>query len=308
MAAERVPSLEGDAEREVVRVALIQVDGKQPNLALMKLSAWHKAQGDGVDVSPVPGVHYDRAYKAKVFDFSPEYRYKINADEIVQGGTGYDLTSALPPEVEAIYPDYAAFGVDHAVGYTTRGCVRHCPFCVVPAKEGVVHRVADLSDFWHGQGRVELLDNNLTASPRDFELTCRQLIDAKVGVDFSQGLDLRLITVEQARLLRKIKLWKHIHFAWDNVKEESGVLRGLENLRLGGFTSYHDIMVYVLIGYDSTPEEDLYRVETLRSLRVDPFVMAFDRSDLYQRRFQRWCNMKATFKSCQWEDYQKAVA
>ena len=286
-----------------MKIALIQVDGKQPNLALMKLSAWHKAQGDCVDASPVPGVHYDRAYKSKVFDFSPEYRFKIHADEVVQGGTGYDLTTALPSEVEAIYPDYAAFHVDHAVGYTTRGCVRHCPFCVVPQKEGLIHRVADLSDFWHGQDRVELLDNNLTASPKDFEKTCLQLIDAKVRIDFSQGLDLRLITVEQARLLRKMKLWKHIHFAWDNVKEEGEVLRGLENLRLGSFTSYHDIMVYVLIGYDSTPTEDLYRVETLRSLRVDPFVMAFDRSDLYQRRFQRWCNMKAVFKTVKWKEY-----
>jgi len=291
-----------------MRIALIQVDGKQPNLALMKLSAWHKAQGDGVDVSPVPGVYYNRAYRAKVFDFSPEYPYHIHADEIIQGGTGYDLTTVLPDEVEAIYPDYAAFGVDRAIGYTTRGCVRKCSFCVVPQKEGLVHRVADLSDFWHGQERVELLDNNLTTSPKDFEKTCLQLIDAKVRVDFSQGLDLRLITVEQAQTLRKVKLWKQIHFAWDNVKEESEVLHGLENLRLGGFTSYHDIMVYVLIGFDSTPEEDLHRVETLRSLRVDPFVMPFVKSDLYQRRFARWCNMKATFKSCRWSDYQKAIA
>lgn len=285
-----------------MKIALIQVDGKQPNLALMKLSAWHKAQGDLVDLSPVPGIHYDRAYKAKVFDFSPEYRYKINADEIVQGGTGYDLTSALPPEVEAIYPDYAAFGVDHAVGYTTRGCVRHCPFCVVPAKEGLIHRVADLSDFWRGQERVQLLDNNLTASPKDFERTCQQLIDAKVRVDFSQGLDLRLITVEQARLLKKVRRYKQVHFAWDNMREETEIRAGLERLRQADFPM-SAVMVYVLIGFDSTPEQDLYRVETLRGLGVDPFVMPFVKADVYQRRFARWCNMKAVFKTVKWKEY-----
>lgn len=285
-----------------MRIALIQVDGKQPNLALMKLSAWHKAQRDGVDTSPVPGVHYDRAYKAKVFDFSPEYRYKVNADEIVQGGTGYDLTTVLSPEIEAIYPDYAAFGVDHAVGYTTRGCVRHCPFCVVPQKEGLIHRVADLSDFWHGQERVELLDNNLTASPKDFERTCRQLIDARVRVDFSQGLDLRLITTEQARLLKQVRRYKQVHFAWDNMREENEVRAGLERLRQAEFPM-SAIMVYVLIGFDSTPEQDLYRVETLRGLGVDPFVMPFAKSDPYQRRFARYVNMKAVFKTVKWKEY-----
>lgn len=285
-----------------MRVALIQVDGTQPNLALMKLSAWHKAQGDGVDVSPVPGVHYDRAYKAKVFDFSPEYPYRIHADEIVQGGTGYDLTTVLPEEVEAICPDYDAFHVDHAVGYTTRGCVRKCPFCVVPAKEGLIYRVADLSNFWRGQERVQLLDNNLTASPKDFEQTCLQLIDAKVRTDFSQGLDLRLITVEQARMLRQVRLWKQIHFAWDNIGEEREILAGLARLKEAGL-AYHKIMLYVLIGFDSTPEEDLYRVETLRGLGVDPFVMPFLKSDPYQRRFARYVNMKAVFKTVKWSEY-----
>jgi hypothetical protein len=299
--------VESKESGEVVRIALIQVDGKQPNLALMKLSAWHKAQGDGVDASPVPGVHYDRAYKAKVFDFSPEYRFKIHADEVVQGGTGYDLTTALPPEVEAIYPDYAAFHVDHAVGYTTRGCVRHCPFCVVPKKEGLIHRVADLSDFWHGQEWVQLLDNNLAASPKDFERTCLQLIDAKVRVDFSQGLDLRLITVEQARLLKQVRRYKQVHFAWDNMREETEVRAGLDRLRRAEFPM-SAVMVYVLIGFDSTPDEDLYRVETLRKLGVDPFVMPFVKSDPYQHKFARWVNRMAVFNKCNWQDYQKAAA
>jgi hypothetical protein len=285
-----------------MRIALIQVDGTKPNLALMKLSAWHRARGDGVDTSPVPCVRYDRAYEAKVFDFSPDYPYRIHADEIVRGGTGYDLTAELPPEVEAIYPDYDSFGVDYAIGYTTRGCVRKCPFCVVPQKEGLIHRVADLSGFWHGQQNVMLLDNNLTSSPKDFDQTCLQLIEAKVRVDFNQGLDLRLITVEQAKLLSRVRRWKQVHFAWDGVSEEAEVRRGLENLKTGGFPMWA-AMVYVLIGYDSTPEEDLYRVEVLRGLKVDPFVMPFVKSDPYQRRFARWCNMKAVFKTVRWKEY-----
>lgn len=283
---------------------IIQVDGVEPNLALMKLSAWRKKCGDNIDYYPIPFKHYDLAFMSKIFDFSPNVTHRIHADVVSRGGTGYDLTSVLVPEAENSYPDYETFGCDYAVGFTTRGCVRSCPFCVVPQKEGIVHRVADLSDFWHGQEKIQLLDNNLTASPTDFERTCLQLADSKALVNFSQGLDLRLITYEQVRLLKKVKRWKQIHFAWDNIKEETEILRGINILKQESF-SLHYIMVYVLIGYDSTPEEDLYRVETLRKLGVDPFVMPFNKKDSYQKRFARWCNAKQIFRSTTWEEYYR---
>ena len=147
-----------------------------------------------------------------------------------------------------------------------------------------------------------LLDNNLTALPEQFELICKQLIKEKIKVDFSQGLDIRLITPEMASLLSKVKLWKQIHFAWDDIRIEKAVRRGIEILTKNG-VSKHKLMFYVLIGFNSTHEEDLYRVETLRGLGVDPFVMPYDKTNPYQKRFARWVNHKAIFKSVKWEDY-----
>lgn len=147
-----------------------------------------------------------------------------------------------------------------------------------------------------------LLDNNLTALPEHFELVVRQMIRERVKVNFSQGLDIRLLTLEMAELLSQVRLWKQIHFAWDDINIETDVRRGIRILQDNGVALYK-VMFYVLIGFDSTPEEDLYRVEALRGMGVDPFVMPFDKHDDYQRRFARWVNHKAIFKSVPWEQY-----
>jgi hypothetical protein len=209
----------------------------------------------------------------------------------------------MPAEVEAMYPDYELFGCDYAMGFTTRGCIRRCPFCVVPRKEGMIRAVGDIHDFWRGQERLMLLDNNLTALPGHFELVVGQLIKERVKVDFSQGLDIRLLTTEMARQLAQVRLWKRIHFAWDDVGIEQSVRLGVDTLKRGG-VSLHNVTFYVLIGFNSTLEEDLYRVETLRGLGVNPFVMPFDKQDRYQRRFARWVNHKAIFKTVPWEAYR----
>lgn len=288
-----------------MRIGLVDVDSKIPNLALMKLSAYHKTRGDSVEFH-MPLAQYDRIYAAKVFDFTPDYQYfPWGGVEIIKGGSGYDLRSELPPEVEACYPDYALYNCDYAIGFTTRGCVRNCPFCIVPQKEGRIQAVGDIYDFWWGQTHLMLLDNNLTALPEQFERICKQLAKERVKVDFSQGLDIRLITSDMAQLLSKVRLWKQIHFAFDDIALEGAVRRGIEILVANGVPAYK-LMFYVLIGFDSTPDEDLYRVETLRSLGVDPFVMPYNKSDPYQRRFARWVNHKAVFKSVAWEKYREA--
>lgn len=284
-----------------MRIGLIDVDSKIPNLALMKISAYHKSKGDTVSIFNPLFDKPDRVYASKIFDFTPDYEYWPDC-EIIKGGSGYDLRSTLGPTTESLYPDYSLYNCDYAIGFTTRGCIRSCPFCIVPRKEGPIRAVGDIYDFWRGQKQIMLLDNNLTALPERFERICRQLIKEKVQTDFNQGLDIRLITDDVAKLLAKVRLWKQIHFAFDDVKLESQVRDGIATLTRHMPASR--LMFYVLIGFNSTPEEDLYRVEILRGLGVDPFVMPYNKSDPYQKRFARWCNHKAIFKTVAWKDYK----
>lgn len=291
------------------KIGLLQVDGKYPNLALMKLATWHRGQGDEVVVNPGPMDGCDLIYASKVFDFTPDAEFRYFDCEVVKGGPGHGPPyPQLPDNVEACPPDYDAFpcvenGISYAMGFTSRGCIRKCGFCLVPKMEGKWRAVGDLYSFWHGQSHVRLLDNNLTAERWHFVNICNQVIAEGVYVDFSQGLDVRVITADLARVLARVKLWGRIHFAFDHAREENAVRRGIEVLTANGVARYK-LMFYVLIGYDSTPGEDLYRVELLRSLGVDPFVMPFDKADRYQRAFARWVNAKPAFRSCSWDAYR----
>ena len=213
----------------MAKVGLIDVDSHNfPNLALMKLSAYHKARGDTVEWWIGNLVHYDLVYKSRVFDdtYSKDVYDVYNADRVICGGTGYDLKNKLPDEVEHIYPDYGLYGItDTAYGYLTRGCPRGCSFCIVAEKEGRYSRkVADLSEFWHGQKNIKLLDPNLTACRERMELL-RQLADSKAWVDFTQGIDARLLTEEVVEALNAVKI-KMLHFAWDDMNQSEAVLRG----------------------------------------------------------------------------------
>jgi len=290
-------------------IALVQVDGKWPNLALMKISAYYKNLGTKVywylpifsDLYAISDI-----YASKIFSFTPDNKYI--PEQTIRGGTGYDIEKKLPNEIESCFPDYSLYPQnDFALGFTTRGCIRNCPFCVVPRKEGMLRVVGDLYSFWRpetGFGKVRLLDNNLTAAPFEhFEKIVGQLKKHKLLVDFSQGLDARILTEDHARLLKEVRLWKQIHIAWDGIQDESFVRRGIENLKK--HISLSKVMCFVLIGFNSMPEEDLYRVETLRSLGVDPFVMPFGKKDKYQKAFARWVNHKAIFKSVPWSEYNR---
>ena len=290
-----------------MKIGLIDVDSKIPNLALMKLSAYYKSNEENDVNWYIPAyAYYDLVYASKVFTFTPDYQYwpSWRNCKIIRGGSGYDLKTELPYEVEYQYPDYSLYNCEVAMGFTTRGCIRKCPFCIVPQKEGYIKPVADIYDFWNGQEKLMLMDNNLTASPVHFEIICKQLKKEKIKVDFTQGLDIRLITADMAQLLAKVKTYKQIHFAWDDIRTETAVRRGIKTLVDNGVKAYR-LMFYVLIGFNSTSEEDLYRVKTLKGLGVDPFVMPYNKTDKYQRRFARWVNHKAIFKSVAWEDYKK---
>lgn len=290
-----------------MKISLINIDSKIPNLALMRLSAYHKARGDQVELYAPLFSKPDRAYAAKVFTDSPDFQYWPDCD-IIKGGSGYDLKTELPPEVEALCPDYSLYGIDYAMGFTTRGCIRNCEFCVVPEKEGPIRAVANIYDFWTGQKNLMLMDNNLTAEPEHYRRVLLQLIKEGIRTSFSQGLDIRLMDDEKAALLSRVKLWKdkRIHFAFDSVKHEAAVRRGIDYLLKAGIIP-RNLSFYVLIGFNSTPEEDLYRVELLRSYGVTPFAMPYNRRDEYQKIFAWWVNRPAAFKATRWQDYKPAI-
>ena len=292
----------------MLKIALINTDSKIANLALMKLSAWHKSQGDHVELYAPVFSKPDLAYAAKVFTDSPDHSY-LPACEIIKGGSGYDLTTVLPPEVEAMRPDYSLYGIDYAMGFTARGCIRKCPFCIVPEKEGKIRAVADIYDFWNGQKNLMLMDNNLTAEPDHFRRVLEQLIKHGIRTSFSQGLDIRLIDEEKAALLARVKLWKdkRIHFAFDSMAMEGAVRRGVDCLLRAGIIP-RNLSFYVLIGFDTTREEDLYRVELLRSFGVTPFAMPFNRQDRYQQIFACYVNRPVIFRVTQWQSYRPAIA
>ena len=229
--------------------------------------------------------------------------YYVNADEVVKGGSGYGLDNRLPDEVEHTYPDYSLYPEltkDTAFGFLTRGCPRGCHFCIVAEKEGRRSvKVADLSEWWNGQKKIVLMDPNLLAYKGHLELL-QQLADSKAWVDVNQGFDARLLNEKNIEAINLLKL-KDIHFAWDYMKEEKPVLRGLELYSQMARRKPHGSygVVYILTNYDTSMEENLHRIYTLRDMGFDPYVMIFNKTTAPRevRLLQRWCNNKRIFRS-----------
>jgi hypothetical protein len=295
-----------------MKIGLIDVDGHNfPNLALMKISAYHKAQGDDVEWWWGFGK-YDRVYMSKVFDktYSPDIDEPWNAAEIIKGGTGYGLDNKLPDEIEHMFPDYSlypAWTKDKAYGFLTRGCPNNCPFCIVCAKEGRKScKVANLDEWWNGQKNIVLQDPNLLAC-RDHMDILGQLAESKAWVDINQGVDARMLTAENIEALNKVKI-RNIHFAWDLMERSDAILKGLNLYVELGKKSSHGAWgtVYVLTNFNTTMEENLHRVYTLRDMNYDPYIMIYDKPNAPNevRMLQRWCNNKRIFKKTnKFEDY-----
>lgn len=289
-----------------MKIGLIDVDSHNfPNLALMKISAWHKQQGDKVDWWN--GLEtYDKVYVAKVFDetYTKDMEYCIQADEVIKGGTGYGLGNKLPDEIEHIYPDYDLYGIKNtAYGFLTRGCPRHCKFCIVGDKEGLrSEKVADLSEFWNGQKEIKLLDPNITASVY-CENLFQDLIDSKAKIDFTQGIDIRCMTDKKANLLNRMRI-EVIHFAWDDY--DFNTYDKLKEFRPKLNFGYRQLKVYVLTNFNTPIEYDLERIYKLKELDYDPYVMIYDKPNAPQeiRYLQRWVNNKIIFRSAKtFEEY-----
>jgi len=287
-----------------MRIGLIDIDGHNyPNLALMKLSAWHKAQGDSTELIP-PGeaLGFDRCYASKVFSFTPMPELPPNVE---LGGSGVDLTKTLPEEAERICPDYDLYGLGYSLGFLTRGCIRRCPFCIVPEKEGAIHAVADIEDFARHRD-VVLMDNNVLASEHGIR-QIEKIAALGLRVDFNQGLDARLIDDATARLLAKVKWLKPIRLACDSQAMMPHVEKAVRLLRRYNATP-RAYSVYVLV---DDVEDALERVYFLQGLNVEPFAQPYRdfRTNSEPTRelnaLARWVNHKAIFKSVLWEDYKK---
>lgn len=282
-----------------MKIGLIDVDGHNfPNIPLMKISAWHKQNGDHVEwYDPLFSGHMDKVYMSKVFGFSPDFEYCIDADEVIKGGSGYCISLEngkeifdknkdieLPHEIEHIYPDYSIYYnripevKNTAYGFLTRGCPRGCFFCHVEAKEGRASRkVADLSEFWRGQKNIVLCDPNILAC-RQWKDLFQQLIDSKATIDINQGLDIRLMSTEAAEMLLQMDI-KNIHFAWDKYEDKKFIVPKFKQFKEITQIDYRKLTVYVLTNFDTTHEQDLERIYLLRDLGFTPYVMIYNKDD-----------------------------
>ena len=288
-------------------IGLIDVDGHNfPNIALMKLSAWHKSKGDHVEWAEPNFRHYDHIYASKIFTFTPDFNpLEYHADEIIRGGTGYDIKSRLPEEVEAftrldytLYPQYP-----FSVQYYSRGCIRQCPFCLVHEKEGDIHSVEPMQ--WNPAAKwIEVLDNNFFANP-NWREAVEDLNRQKLPVKF-HGVDIRIMDDEQAIALNSIKRKGYIHIAWD--LPQIDITHQIEAMTK--YIKPYKIACYVLVGFNSTKEQDLHRLRTLKRLGILPFVQPYrdfenkKEPSRYEKDISRWANRAWLFKSMDFLDYE----
>lgn len=311
-------------------IGLIDVDSKIPNLALMKISSYYKGLGEPVEFVQ-KNRHYEKIYASAIFTRSKPVCEQLKAHYgscIEIGGTGYDVKSALPPEIESCKPDYDLYTaediasrmrgigtrqhklekarqiVDAGMGFTSRGCIRNCGFCFVPKKEGKFRHETPIADIINPRSNVIILhDNNITADPDVIE-KLHEIRDRGLIVDINQGIDVRLMTPEIAQALSEVKHLRSIHYAWDLMPFERQVFDGIEIL--SQFIKPYRHMCFMLVGYNTSFEEDMYRFRKLVERNIDPFVMIYnenEKGDVRLKHFARWVNSRI-YKTCDFEDYE----
>ena len=275
-----------------MKISLL-TDAPKHNLALMKISAWHKAQGDEVSLNML-NTNCDLTYGSWL------YGQKYCAD--INGGPVYPDVH-LDTKFEQMKPDYDLYGLDYSIGYTWRYCPNHCEFCVVPKQNNAKehHSIWDFHDSKFK--KICLLNNNLLSDPRWFD-TFQEIWDAKLRVVDQNGYDLRLLDEAKAEALQRTHFVGYLHFAWDLMKNETAIIRGLKLVR------NRNVVIYVLVGYNTTLDEDLYRCQKIQDFGFDPYVMPYNRGTKENRRFKRFIDIRMYRKyktlTEAWGDYKPA--
>lgn len=292
-----------------MRIGLVDVDGRNfPNLALMKISAWHKAKGDSVEwYEPIFSGHFDKVYLSKVFSFTPDFDYPIDADEVERGGTGYDLAKKLPDCIDRQQPDYSIYGItDTAYGFLTRGCPNKCKWCVVPKKEGAPVPYMDIEEIAGNRRKVILMDNNVLAL--DYGLQqLEKIAGMRIRVDFNQGIDARLINDETAQLLARVKWIRYIRLACDQTAQIPYIERAYKLLTKYGY--HGSVFTYCLL---NDFRETIERINYLRGLSwVVPHCQPYRDFNnprqvipQWQKDLARWANMRAIYNTVELRDYE----
>lgn len=284
-------------------IGLIDIDSKLPNLALMKLSSYYK--GIGEDIEFVKDGEYKKIYASCVFTKNKpicDNLKELYGDKIDIGGTGYDIKGMLPYNIEMQKPDYSLYNIDYGIGFTTRGCVNSCAFCFVPKKEGKLHQVGTIQELINPMSNlIVLLDNNFTADPFMID-KCKEIKDRKLKVDITQGVNIRGMTEDKAYWLGQIKHNGYLHIAWDNIGEEKAVIEGTSILTK--YIKPYRIICFVLVGFNTTLEEDLYRINKLQDMGLKPFIMVYNqKDDKTLHHLSRWCNRPWFRNSCKFEEF-----
>ncbi|NDV83424.1 radical SAM protein [Bacteroides sp. 51] len=290
-----------------MNIGLLAVDSNYPNLALMKISTYHKSIGDSVEWYNSLCT-YDKVYMAKVFNFTPDYGYYINADQVEIGGTGYDISKSLPEEIERMVPDYDLYKVDHnlAYGFLTRGCPNHCKWCVVPMKEGGITSYMDIEEVSAGRKKIILMDNNILAS--DYGLQqIEKIITMGLRVDFNQGLDARLVTDDIAQLLAKVKWIKRIRFGCDTPGQIAEVERAATLIDKYGFKGEYFLYCILMEFKESFHRVNYWKGKSRRfvphSQPYRDYKNPHQVVPQWQKDLAHWSNRKELYMSCDFRNF-----
>lgn len=309
---------------------LIDIDSIIPNLALMQVSSYHKSQGNNVGFNI---NNPDLVYISCIFKKNGPQAWGVTTEfidtPIKIGGSGVNLKSWLPEKMQKIKPDYDLYdgrvcqvcgnlershskrghvyvpgNIFYSMGFTTRGCVRKCPFCIVPQKEGTFHKWQHINEFYDKRfKRVLLLDNNILVNKKLFFETTDFILDHKLKVTISQGMDIRLLDREIAERLKLLKFVSHtMFFAWDNLEDISIIKQGIDILKEAGIDTRNDVQFYVLVGYNTTPDQDKFRCRKLKKWNTSPFIMPYVHNK-WTKKIARWANIKSIFWTCDIDEY-----
>lgn len=291
-----------------MKIGLVDVDYKIrkpfPNIALMKISKYHKNKGDFVELANIG--NYDILYYSKIFTFSKEKsNLLLFGNKIIKGGIGYKKFNKLPDYIDKLCPDYSLYNCEHAYGFLSRGCIRKCDHCVVPISEGNIQPNQDIEEFLENKKSAILMDNNILSF--DYGLQqIEKIIKLGVSVDFNQGLDARIISEnkEISELLSKVK-WLHpLRMACDHKSQMESILKATKLLRYYGATP-KQYFCYVLV---KDIEDALERVTFLKKLNIDAFAQPYINFedgfvDKKLKKFARWVNCKQ-LRNVEWKDYK----